>query len=130
MEHSQRGLPPLNLPLTVVVAITSLIAKQSISIRERRRLIILLCLKSACQQQVADDLEHVPRTVKRWFLRGKRMLDILTGRQESLSPGQLERLLLETVQDAYRSGSRLTFFYLMENVLPENKQYFHSSCLH
>lgn len=37
------------------------------------------------------------------------MLDILTGQQESLSPGQLERLLLETVQDAYRSGSRLTY---------------------
>lgn len=77
---SQRGLPPLNLPLNIVSVILSLIAKQTISVRERRRLIILLNLKTSCQQHVAESLGHVPRTVRRWLGRGRLMLEKLAFR--------------------------------------------------
>lgn len=106
---SQRGLPPLNLPLNIVSIILSLIAKQTISVRERRRLTILLNLTTSCQQHVADGLGHVPRTVRRWLERGRGMLDKLTGRTEPYSRGELERLVLATVEDAYRFGSPTTY---------------------
>lgn len=67
---NQRGIAPLDLPLTVVSSILSLIARQTITVQERRRLTILLNLKASCQQHVADKLGHVPRTVRRWLEHG------------------------------------------------------------
>lgn len=74
--------------------------------RERRRLNILLDLKSLCQQHVADKRGHVRRTVRRWLERGLGMLEKLEVREEPFSRGELERLLLTTVADAYRSGAK------------------------
>lgn len=101
---SQRGLPPLDLPLNVISVMLSLIARQTISVCERRRLNILLDLKSLCQQHVADKRGHVPRTVRRWLERGLGMLEKLERRAEPFSRSELERLLLTTVTDAPRSG--------------------------
>lgn len=107
---SQRGLPPLpDLPMTVVSAIVSLTAKQTISVCERRRLNILLDLKSRCLQHVADNGGHVRRTVRRWLERGLGMLEKLEGRAEPFSRGELERLLLATVRDAPRPGAKSTY---------------------
>jgi hypothetical protein len=105
----QRGIPPLNLPMTVVSAIVSLTARQTISVCERRRLNILLDLKSLCQQHVADKRGHVRRTVRRWLERGRLMLEKLAGRAEPFSCGELKHLLLTTVADAYRSGCQTTY---------------------
>ena len=70
---------------------------------------IILSLESACPHHVARDLGHVPRTVMRWYLRAKHMLEDLRGWKGEYSAGEIKRLLLATVEDAPRPGAPLKY---------------------
>jgi len=99
----------LDLPPEVIVALCGLIPRQTITIRERRRLLILYQLCSRNLRQTALALGHAERTVRRWLHRGLALVESLAVRKMPCSDGDLQRLLLGVVADAPRPGAPATY---------------------
>ena len=105
----QVSLPPLDLPLPVIAVILRMMARQTVTVRERRRLSIIHRLCSSPSSRVSRDLGHTARTVRRWLQRAKHMSMVLSERPV-LPPGHgLEKIIAATIADAPRCGAPLTY---------------------
>lgn len=103
------SLPPLDLPPEAIVVLCTLMARQTISVRKHRRLVILYQLCSASLSRTATRLGHSPHTVRRWHDRALVLVEHFAQADGVLSDGELRRLLLQTVADAPRSGAAPTY---------------------
>jgi hypothetical protein len=99
----------LELPAELIVILCELIPRQTIRVREHRRLRILHCLCSRSIRDTASALGHTRRTVRRWYCRALRLCEHLAAREQSPSSTQLRSLLLQAVADAPRSAAPLTY---------------------
>jgi len=81
-------LPPLNPSPEVLSALCSLIPRQTISVRERRRLVIILHTCSGNIRQTAKSLGHDPGTVAQWYHRASALI-------EAIRPGEAAKLEFE-----------------------------------
>jgi len=104
-----RTSPALDLPTAAIATLQSLIPRQTIAVRERRRLIILFSLCSRGIYQSALALGYTPRTVRRWYKRGLLLREKLHTGDAPLGEAKLRELLLVTVADAPRSGCPPTY---------------------
>ena len=89
--------------------LSALIPRDTITVRERRRLQIIHRLCSGSIRGTARDLGHVVRTVRRWCQRGTSFAKSLAESGLPSSSGHLERLLLACVADAPRAGGPCTY---------------------
>ena len=103
--RSKESLPPLDLPPEAIVVLCGLIARQTITVRQRRRLSILWRLCSRNLRRTAASLGCTFRTVRRWYERGLRLTEHLAQGPDRPSEGQLRAVLLTTVADAPRPGA-------------------------
>lgn len=103
------SLPPLDPPLEVISALCRLIPRETITVRERRRLIIILYLCSDGVRGTARSLRCVRSTVRRWRDRSLELFEHLRQCPEEASEKELCNLLLAAVADAPRAGAPLTY---------------------
>lgn len=102
---SRASLPPLDLSHELVAAVCCLLPRQTICVRERRRLSILLQLSSLSIGQTARASSCTVRTVRRWCGRGRLLLEDLARLDSRPSQPELQRALLAAVADAPRPGA-------------------------
>jgi len=100
--------PSLNPPLKLVSVLCRLIPRETITVRERRRLTTVLHLCSDGVRGTARSLGCVRSTVRRWRDRALELIEHLRQRPEP-SERQLCDLLLAAVADAPRPGAPLTY---------------------
>lgn len=91
------------------MALDRLLARQTITVRERRRLAVLRHLRSANLQDTALALGHGVHTIRRWYRRARTFIQCLAGAPVPLAEPDVEKRLLETVADAPRSGAPPTY---------------------
>lgn len=103
------SLPPLDLSHEAATALDKLLARQRITVRERRRLTLLRHLRGANLQETALALGHGVHTVRRWYRRAMVFVQHLAVQTTPLSRSDVERLLLDTVADAPRPGPPPTY---------------------
>lgn len=103
------SLPPLDLKLAVIAEISTLIARLTISVRERRRLVIIHRLCSSSQTDVAQFPGYAPKTVRRWCRRAQEMSRLLSECAVLPSGRDLTRIIKATIADAPRPGAPLTY---------------------